>query len=159
MTEEIRGHADRMTTDQTNELELDEAYDSAEDEDFELDAAGQDESEISSSEGEGEENSVQPAKKKRKTGPRGKKETRDKAEDEELDSGDEVTIQKAKKNKAVEDEDDDEGGTGGFVRTRAMKMRTYVPLCFTSCDLRRLMKNTDKKSENLWPRLTAQLWT
>jgi hypothetical protein len=112
----------------------DEPYDSAEDEDFQLDAA-QDESELSS---DADEESAGPAKKKRKT---------DKGsnipEAPELDSGDEATIRKAKERKerrrkgkkgkgkrAQEsdedidlDDDDEEGGTGGFVRTRAMKMQ------------------------------------
>ncbi|KAJ5167485.1 SWR1-complex protein 5 [Penicillium canariense] len=106
----------------------DEPYDSAEDEDFQLDAA-QDGSELSSSDDE----PAEPAKKKRKT------EKQDEITAEDLDSGDEATIQKArdrlnkkKKTKkqgkgktAANDEDvdfdEDEGGTGGFVRTRAMK--------------------------------------
>ena len=140
--------ADPATTTNDPDLELgDEDYDSAEDEDFELDAAQDEGSEVSSeSEAEGE----QPAKKKRKTVPKGKK-VRSGDQEEELDSGDEVTIQKAKdrkkkkqtkgqqaKGKAGDEEDeeddvdfdeDEEGGTGGFVRTRAMKMRTYV-YCF-----------------------------
>lgn len=137
--------ADQAKTTNDPDLELgDEEYDSAEDEDFELDAAQDEGSEVSSeSEAEGE----QPAKKKRKTAAKGKKATPGDQE-EEFDSGDEVTIQKAKdrkkkkqtkgqqaKGKAGDEEDDEddiyfdedeEGGTGGFVRTRAMKMRTYV---------------------------------
>lgn len=100
----------------------DEPYDSAEDEDFQLDGA-QDESELSSAD------EAEPAKKKRKTDKKG-----DAPEDIELDSGDEITIKKAqdkrkkrkgKKGKGGDDDvdDDDEGGTGGFVRTRAMKTR------------------------------------
>lgn len=113
----------------------DEQYDSAEDEDFQLDDA-QDEGDITSSEDE-----QQPASKRRK---------RD-AQDADLeaaalDSGDEITIQKAKSKKqkkqrgkkskdsgaADEDDedevdfDDEEGGPAGFVRTRAMKMRMFV---------------------------------
>lgn len=105
----------------------DEPYESAEDEDFQLDPA-QDESELSSSEDE----AAEPAKKKRKT------DKKDEIVADELDSGDEATIQKArdKRNKlkrkkgkgknVVDDEDmdfdeDEEGGAGGFVRTRAMK--------------------------------------
>ncbi|CAI7666290.1 unnamed protein product [Penicillium pancosmium] len=99
----------------------DEPYESAEDEDFQLDAA-QDESELSSD----DEAQAEPAKKKRKTDKK-----RDAPEDIELDSGDEITIKKAqakrrkRKGKSGGDDDfdldDDEGGTGGFVRTRAMK--------------------------------------
>lgn len=107
----------------------DEPYESAEDEDFQLDPA-QDESELSSS----DEETAEPAKKKRKT------DKKDELVADELDSGDEATIQKARerrnklkkkkgkgKGKNVEDDEDidldedEEGGTGGFVRTRAMK--------------------------------------
>lgn len=121
-----------MATDPTNPTVADlddEPYDSAEDEDFQLDEA-QDESELSS-----EEDEAEPAKKKRKT------EQKAGIPEEELDSGDEITIRKSrerqrkkrkgKKGKgkqADEDddidlEDDEEGGPGGFVRTRAMKSR------------------------------------
>lgn len=120
-----------MSADPTNPTVADlddEPYDSAEDEDFQLDAA-QDESELSSDEDE----AAAPAKKKRKT---------DKAEIpvEDLDSGDEAMIRKARekrnkkrkgkkgKGKQVDEDedidlDDEEGGAGGFVRTRAMKSR------------------------------------
>lgn len=120
-----------MSVDPTNPTVADiddEPYDSAEDEDFQLDAA-QDESELSS-----DDEAAGPAKKKRKT---------NKAEIpvEDLDSGDEAMIRKARERRskkrkgnkgkgkqAEEDEDidlddDEEGGTGGFVRTRAMKSR------------------------------------
>ncbi|KAJ5704234.1 hypothetical protein N7493_011372 [Penicillium malachiteum] len=104
----------------------DEPYDSAEDEDFQLEDAGaQDESDISS-----DDNDDEPAKKKRKSN------KKTEIPDEDLDSGDEATIRKARekrekkrkgkkgKSAAKDDEmdiDDEEGGTGGFVRTRAMK--------------------------------------
>ncbi|KAJ5826619.1 Craniofacial development protein 1/Bucentaur [Penicillium robsamsonii] len=111
-----------------------EAYDSAEDEDFELDAAP-DDSDLSSDADEAGE----PAKKKRKTDTKAQI-----PKDAELDSGDEATIRKAKEKKEKKtkgkktkgkhardsdeddgdiDMDDDEGGTGGFVRTRAMKQQ------------------------------------
>lgn len=111
----------------------DEPYDSAEDEDFQVEAHG--ESDLSSSDAEDE--AAQPAKKKRKTDV--------KIDGRELDSGDEATIRKAKERKTkkrkgkkgkgkqapgtddehddAEWDEDDEGWTGGFVRTRAMKMR------------------------------------
>ena len=114
-------------------LDLDEeAYDSAEDEDFQLDAAP-DDSDLSSDADEAPE----PAKKKRKTDTQSQI-----LDDAELDSGDEATIRKAREKKEKKtkgkkpkgkhardsdeddgdiDLDDDEGGTGGFVRTRAMK--------------------------------------
>ncbi|KAJ5725074.1 uncharacterized protein N7483_006431 [Penicillium malachiteum] len=102
----------------------DEPYDSAEDEDFQVEGA-QDESDLSS-----DDNDDEPAKKKRKSN------KRTEIPDEDLDSGDEATIRKARekrekkrkgkkgKNAAKDDQmdiDDEEGGTGGFVRTRAMK--------------------------------------
>lgn len=176
----------------TNDPDLeagDEPYDSAEDEDFELDATGQDEESEPSSDSDAEDDvgRGQPAKKKQKTGTRGKKDAG--VKEDELDSGDEATIQKAKERKkkrtqkqkgqqtkgkagsgddeddeeAVDFDEDDEGGTGGFVRTRAMKMRTYVALSKFPCHysdgyLLKLLA-TDKKNENLWPRLTVQLST
>ncbi|KAJ5746957.1 uncharacterized protein N7511_008653 [Penicillium nucicola] len=108
-----------------------EDYNSADDEDFQVDVA-QDDSDLSSDADE----SAEPAKKKRKTDTKAQL-----PEDKELDSGDEVTIRKAKEKKdkkrkgkkskgkrardSDEDDDidldDDEGGSGGFVRTRAMK--------------------------------------
>lgn len=104
----------------------DEPYESAEDEDFQLDAA-QDDSELSSD----DEADAEPVKKKRKTDKKAEA-----SNDIELDSGDEITIKKAqdkrrkrkgKKGKGGDDDfdidDDDEGGTGGFVRTRAMKTK------------------------------------
>ncbi|KAK1139392.1 swr complex subunit [Aspergillus melleus] len=124
----------------------DEQYDSEEDEDFDAAAAGPDDDEgLSSSDSDDDEAKTdEPATKKRKKG------TRPDADDEELGSGDEATIRNAKAKKlkskgkkqknsrggggGAQDEDDDnddmdfdddeEGGPGGFVRTRAMKMRT-----------------------------------
>ncbi|GKZ78039.1 swr complex subunit [Aspergillus niger] len=108
------------------EIDLDdEQYDSAEDEDFQLDAA-QDDADSGMSDSDEEEAADEPASKRRK------KDTRDAQEagdDDELASGDEAMIQKAKNKKRKKGEDgdvdldDEEGGTGGFVRTRAMKMR------------------------------------
>ncbi|KAL2853359.1 bucentaur or craniofacial development-domain-containing protein [Aspergillus pseudoustus] len=111
----------------------DEPYDSAEDEDFTLDpTANDDDVELSSSDEEAD--TAEPAAKRRKT----KKDTKDSAapETEALDSGDEATIRKVKEkkhmrggNKSSDDEDDvdfdedEDVGQGGFVRTRAMKMR------------------------------------
>ncbi|KAJ5490777.1 SWR1-complex protein 5 [Penicillium diatomitis] len=106
----------------TTALDLDdEPYESAEDEDFQLDAA-QDESELSSD----DEDSNEPAKKKRRT------EKSQDVVDAELDSGDEITIQKAREgggqpgktrvnDQEYEVGEDEETGTWGFVRTRAMK--------------------------------------
>ena len=105
----------------------DESYNSSEDEDFQLEGA-QDDSDLSS-----DDDAAEPAQKKRKTNKKSE------APEDDLDSGDEVTIRKAReklakkrkgkkskgKNGADDDMDldDDEGGTGGFVRTRAMKQQ------------------------------------
>ncbi|OGM39262.1 SWR1-complex protein 5 [Aspergillus bombycis] len=108
----------------------DEQYDSADDEDFQVDAA-QDDDGLTGS--DSDEEATEPAAKKRKAGEKAPGQ-----EDNSLDSGDEATIKKAKAKKAKKqkgkdedgddeddvDFDDDEGGPGGFVRTRAMKMRT-----------------------------------
>ncbi|EIT82963.1 bucentaur or craniofacial development-domain-containing protein [Aspergillus flavus] len=110
----------------------DEQYDSADDEDFQVDAA-QDDDALTGSDSDDE--AIEPATKKRKVGNQAPEQ-----EDPSLDSGDEATIQKAKAKKAKKqkgkdedgddeddvdvDFDDEEGGPGGFVRTRAMKMRT-----------------------------------
>ncbi|KAJ5786883.1 uncharacterized protein N7503_012095 [Penicillium pulvis] len=105
----------------------DESYNSSEDEDFQLEGA-QDDSDLSS-----DDDAAEPAQKKRKTAKKSE------VPEDELDSGDEVTIRKARekldkkrkgkkskgKNAADDhmDLNDDEGGTGGFVRTRAMKQQ------------------------------------
>ncbi|RAL05479.1 putative Swr1p complex component (Swc5) [Aspergillus ibericus CBS 121593] len=109
----------------TAELDNDEdQYDSAEDSDFQLDDDAAPDAESGMSDSEDEEAGEEPVTKKRKIG---NKDTR--GPEEELDSGDEAMIQKAKakkdkKRKSGEvDEDVDEGEAGGFVRTRAMKMR------------------------------------
>ncbi|KAL4880918.1 bucentaur or craniofacial development-domain-containing protein [Aspergillus karnatakaensis] len=106
------------------EIDLDEdQYDSADDEDFTLDqAADEDDADLSSSD---EETATEPAAKRRKT--------KDKPEDgpiqdADLDSGDEAMIRKAKEKKQKRgkkslDDDEDEGGTGGFVKTRAMRLQ------------------------------------
>ncbi|KAL4788551.1 bucentaur or craniofacial development-domain-containing protein [Aspergillus varians] len=124
------------------EIDLeDEQYDSAEDDDFTLDPAVDDnDAELSSSGDEAETAATEPAAKKGK----GKAKAGDEAarEDAELASGDEAMIRRVKEKKQkkrkrgkksgdddeeeeeeVDFDEDDEGGTGGFVRTRAMKMR------------------------------------
>ncbi|KAJ9295159.1 hypothetical protein DTO271G3_6329 [Paecilomyces variotii] len=116
------------------DLENDEEYNSEEDEDFQLDGAGQDESEESSEE-ENEESGGRPAKRRKVTAGKAAK-----IDELELDSGDEAMIQKAterkKKNKKkgkgatadgdeedIDFDEDDEGGEGGFVKTRSMRMK------------------------------------
>lgn len=155
----------------------DEQYDSEEDEDFQLDdAAGGNDDDDSSSDSDDETGPGEPATKKRKAG------KRQDAADEELGSGDEATIQKAKTKKAkgkkqkksgakgddeddeddVDFDDDEEGGAGGFVRTRAMKMRTYVFFGLLMMDWIKGMLMlifsviSDRKSENLLRRSTER---
>lgn len=100
-----------------------EKYDESNDEDFNPDSLPPDEASSSS---EDEDATTKPAQRKRK---------RKAPSDEELDSGDEVTIKAAKKRKAKklkkggrEDADaedlifsDDEGGDGGLIKTRAQR--------------------------------------
>ncbi|KAL3448687.1 bucentaur or craniofacial development-domain-containing protein [Aspergillus insuetus] len=107
------------------DLDLDdEPYDSAEDEDFSLDQAANDDEDAELSSSDEETESAEPAAKRRKT----KKDTKDSAvlQVEELDSGDEATIRKVKEKKQkqggkntsddeddVDFDDDEEGGEGG----------------------------------------------
>lgn len=152
-------------------LDLDNDYDSEEDEDFQLDEddAGEDDDALSSSEGEDDEAAAQeqrPSKKRKLGGSSSKKD--DDGEIMELDSGDEATIQKARQRKKmkgakggdddeddIDFDDDDEGGEGGFVKTRAMRMRMCV--CFPSCiPAHEVCSNTSfsagKKSASRWRR-------
>lgn len=117
-----------------------ENYDSEEDSDFQLDeadVAGED-SGLSSEDEDEEEADHTRSNKKRKLDVTHKpsiKKRKPRNDDEmELDSGDEATISKAKnkkkKKKAAGDEDEDdvdielsEGEGGGFVKTRAMRMK------------------------------------
>lgn len=100
-----------------------ELDDAASDEDFNPDEAPQDE-ESSSSEDEAQ----LPISESRKA--KGKRKRGGDAIDAELDSGDEATIQeRRKKRKSGSDADfssDDEGGEGGFVRTRAQRLQEYA---------------------------------
>ncbi|PYH49401.1 putative Swr1p complex component (Swc5) [Aspergillus saccharolyticus JOP 1030-1] len=97
-------------------------YNSDSDSDFQLDDAQNDDDDAgltSSDEEEAAETAQadQPKAKRRKTTPD------DGAAADGLDSGDEATIQKEKAKRKTAEDEEDEGGTGGFVRTRAMKMR------------------------------------
>jgi hypothetical protein len=100
-------------------------YHESSDEDFNPTAAPADDSASSS---EDEDAATKPAKAKGK---------RKAPADEELDSGDEVTIEQVRKRKAkkrkgqkVDDDElvlsDDEGGEGGLVKTRAQRRVEYV---------------------------------
>ena len=103
----------------------DDVDDTASDEDFNPDAAPQDE-ESSSSEDEAAPAASQARKRKRK------RQRDDDTIDAELDSGDEATIQERRYNKRrkggsdVDFSSDDEAGQGGFVRTRAQRKNEWV---------------------------------
>lgn len=129
------------------DLLLDESYDSAEDEDFELDDAepdAQEDSDLSApSDADADDEVTEPAKKRRKT--TAQPEEVSVSEEKALDSGDEATIRKAKERKRKRDgkeagmdddeeeeeedemdfgeDEEEEGGQAGFVKTRAMRMR------------------------------------
>jgi hypothetical protein len=117
-----------------------ENYDSEEDSDFQLDeadVAGDDSGLSSEDDDEDEVDNTRPTKKRKLDAAHkpGLKKRKAGDEDEmELDSGDEATILKAKskkkKKKASEDGDEEdvdielsEGEGGGFVKTRAMRMK------------------------------------
>ena len=107
----------------------DDVDDTASDEDFNPDAAPQDEGE-SSSEDEAAPGTSQARK------PKGKRQRDDDTIDAELDSGDEATIQERRYNKRrkggsdVDFSSDDEACQGGFVRTRAQRRNEWVSCLF-----------------------------
>lgn len=117
-----------------------ENYDSEEDSDFQLDEAdiaGDDSGLSSEDEGEEEADNTRPTKKRKLDAthkPSLRKRRAGNEDEMELDSGDEATISKAKsrkkKKKGAEDGDEEdldielsEGEGGGFVKTRAMRMK------------------------------------
>ena len=101
----------------------DELDDAASDEDFNPDEAPQD-ADSSSSE---DEDLPSPVKSRT---PKGKRRRDNDTVDAELDSGDEATIQERRNKKRKSGVDgelsDDDGGEGGFVRTRAQRLQEYV---------------------------------
>ncbi|KAK4631244.1 SWR1-complex protein 5 [Fulvia fulva] len=95
-----------------------EEYNENEDEDFAPEEADDDENVSSSSEDEENTAATKPAPKKS-----GKRKTAD--VDGDLDSGDEATIKERKRKKRRKDagaNDEDSGGEGGLVRTRAQRV-------------------------------------
>lgn len=140
---------DMQTDPSVEALELDnEAYDSEEDSDFQLDegdVAGDDSGLSSSDDDEVDADNNRPTKKRRLNDSKNqdlKKRKNGKADLMELDSGDEATISKAKSSRKTqrladakvergEEEEDfdidisdgEDGGGGGFVKTRAMRMK------------------------------------
>lgn len=99
---------------------LEEDYNSASDEDFRPEAqdANEDQDRLSSSESDA--NAKEPKPKKRKSAP-----TADETDLGFDNSGDEATIQKGrKKRRPLLDEDD--GGEGGLVKTRAQRRLEWV---------------------------------
>ena len=95
-----------------------EEYNENEDEDFAPEEANDDENVSSSSEDEEDAGTAKPAPKKR-----GKRKNVD--IDGDLDSGDEATIKERKRKKRRKDggaQDEDSGGPGGLIRTRAQRV-------------------------------------
>ena len=129
-------------------IDQDDEYKSSEDEDFNPDAVeAPPDDDLSSDEDE----APQPKKVSKK---RKKAQT----DAEELDSGDEATItelRKAKKSKAVDDEDS--GGEGGLIKTRAQRRAEYVKCRYTTistlilCAENRSVKNTRKPIPTMLP--------
>ncbi|KAH0293569.1 BCNT-domain-containing protein, partial [Aureobasidium sp. EXF-3399] len=125
-------------------VDQDEEYKSSEDEDFNPDAVDAPPDEDLSSD---EDEAPQPKKvstKRKKT----------QADAEELDSGDEATItelRKAKKSKA--DDDEDSGGEGGLIKTRAQRRAEYVklsrPYNINSNALRRKQERQEYRKANI----------
>jgi hypothetical protein len=113
----------------------DESYDSAGDEDFQLGAAEQDDTDVASSDEDVEADITQEPPQKRRKLSSNRTTRRDRDEGTELDSGDEKTIRKAKERheksnadyEAEEDsvdlDEDEECSAGGFVKTRAMRTK------------------------------------
>ncbi|GAB7361777.1 hypothetical protein MBLNU230_g1821t1 [Neophaeotheca triangularis] len=100
----------------TEDIEMqEEVYNEHEDEDFNPHAAAADEDVSSSSGDEDTPVESKPAKKptKRKV---------ENLDDEELDSGDEVTIKERKRKKRKAADGEDSGGEGGLIKTRAQRL-------------------------------------
>jgi hypothetical protein len=91
----------------------DEDYDEEADDDFNPEAVAQDEN-LSD---EDEPELIQPAR----TTKQNRKRVSANDIDVELDSGDEATIKERQKRLRKEDVSDDEGGEGGFVKTRSQR--------------------------------------
>jgi hypothetical protein len=109
-----------MSDEDKSPTDPDEEYKSSEDEDFNPDAvdAPPDE-DLSSDEDDVPQQQKKVSKKRKKA----------QSDAEELDSGDEATItelRRAKKAKA--DDDEDSGGEGGLIKTRAQRRAEYVKL-------------------------------
>jgi len=99
----------------------DDDYNSNDDEDFNPEAAPAADDDVSASSDSDEENDDAPAAKKTKA-----KSVKRKAPDtidEELDSGDEATIKERKrKRRKGKDAEEDSGGEGGLIKTRAQRL-------------------------------------
>jgi hypothetical protein len=145
-----------MSTLNANAIDDDEAYNSASDEDFNPDNAPP---EIESS---SDDEEAAPAR-----GGRVRKQIRKRSRDDdvpaELDPEDLITIQerqskKQRKDDSEADFSDDEGGEGGFVKTRAQRRNEYVMAqCTELYWLTRVI--TDRKNGDHLRERTAQLST
>ena len=111
-----------MEASQNPDPSKDEQYASSEDEDFNPTNAEAGEEDISSS---SDDDASQSGATKARRGTSKRKHVNE----DDLDSGDEVTIRQSgrkKKRKADKDEDDDSGGEGGLIKTRAQRRAEYV---------------------------------
>lgn len=103
-------------------------YDENADQDFNPDAAGAEEDASSSSSDEEQQSTKIPTSKQPKRGARKRKPD---ATLDDLDSGDEATIQERKSKKRKKDtsaaqEDEESGGEGGLIKTRAQRLAEKV---------------------------------
>ena len=137
---------DKPTEPETQE----EDYDSNEDEDFNPEAAPAADDDVSaSSDSDEEADTTAEAKKKTKSKPA----KRPAPTDEELDSGDEATIKERKrKRRKGKDREDDSGGEGGLIKTRAQRQAEKAE--------RKERKRADRGEatvdvDELWARLHA----
>lgn len=104
--------------------EEEEQYDSEEDEDFSPTAVEAQDDDVSASSGDDE--AMSGAQSKIRKGTKRRKQGQvDLSED--LDSGDEATIRELKtKKKQKTQKDEDSGGEGGLIKTRAQRKAEYV---------------------------------
>ena len=109
--------------DQPDPEPQDEDYDSNEDEDFNPEAAPAADDDVSASSDSGEDSETAAEAKKKKKKSKSRPVKRQAPTEEELDSGDEATIKERKRKRRKEkDREDDSGGEGGLIKTRAQRL-------------------------------------
>ena len=109
--------------------EDDDAYVSEEDDDFDPNAAQEDETASKSSESEPEKQPSGKGRPRKRRGRKAQEPPEDEAEDAGFEnSGDEGIIQKGQRRRQKTADEEDSGGEGGFVQTRRMKAEAWVSL-------------------------------